>query len=385
VIEGTIIGAYRVRDKLGEGGMGAVYRADHTLLGRPAAIKVLLPSLSSSEDIVTRFFNEARAVSSIADPGIVQVFDFGYHTDGSAYIVMELLIGEALDARLRRLGRLAPADALRLMRQAAAALAAAHGKGVVHRDLKPENIFVIGDLAVTGGERAKVLDFGIAKLTTGGPGRAMTRTGTLIGTPIFMSPEQCTGASNLDHRADIYSLGGVLMCLLTGRPPFLSQGMGELIVAHLREPAPAPSSRVPGLPRELDALVARCLAKRPEDRFASMHDLAQAMAAIEAQLLGIPAFPAYVGSPTPPPSAAPIIARAPAATLGHAPTAVALASPAPVPRAPARPVRRRGLAIAGAIGAAVIGAIVALIVGGSGGASAGAPAPPHTSAASGAR
>ncbi len=359
--EGTIIGAYRVKDKLGEGGMGAVYRADHTLLGRQAAIKVLLPSLSANEEVVTRFFNEARAVTSIADPGIVQVFDFGYHSDGSAYIVMELLQGEALDVRLRRLGRLAPADALRLMRQAASALAAAHGKGVIHRDLKPENIFVIGDPAVTGGERPKILDFGIAKLTNDAPGRGMTRTGTMIGTPVYMSPEQCSGAANLDHRADIYSLGCVLMCLLTGAPPFAGTGIGELIVAHLREPAPAPSSRVPGLPREVDELVGRCLAKRADDRYPSMTELARALGAAEGIVLGIPG---YTGGATALPEAmrASMVfgAASPPTTLGGATGATSVSLPEPPPP------RRARTAIIAAIGATVVGAAIAMMLTGGG-------------------
>ena len=128
--------------------MGAVYLAEHTLLGRRAAVKVLQPNLSSNQDIVQRFFNEARAATAIADPGIVQIFDFGYHTDGSAYIVMEFLEGEPLDSRIKRLGRLAAIDALRILRQVASSLAAAHARGIIHRDLKPENIYLVVDRGV---------------------------------------------------------------------------------------------------------------------------------------------------------------------------------------------------------------------------------------------
>ena len=134
--------------------MGTVYLGEHTLLGRKAAIKVLLPSLSANEEIVKRFFNEARAVTRIADPGIVQIFDFGHHTDGSAFIVMELLEGEPMDKRLKRLGKFGLIECLRLMRMICTSLAAAHAKGIVHRDLKPENIYIVSDPAVTGGERA---------------------------------------------------------------------------------------------------------------------------------------------------------------------------------------------------------------------------------------
>jgi serine/threonine protein kinase len=277
---GSVIGSYRVTKKLGEGGMGAVYLGEHSLLGRQAAIKVLLPMLSARQDVVNRFFNEARATTAIADPGIVQIFDFGYHTDGSAFIVMEFLDGEALDARLQRLGRLHPLDALRIARQLAQSLAAAHAKGIVHRDLKPENVFLVSDHEVVGGERVKILDFGIAKLADDHPGKVKTHAGALMGTPVYMSPEQCRGAGDLDHRSDIYALGCVLFHLLVGRPPFDGDGIGEIIVQHLREPAPAPSSRAPGIPPEVDSIVLYCLAKAPGERFQNMTDLANAIGAV---------------------------------------------------------------------------------------------------------
>ncbi len=309
MVEGTTIGAYRVVHKIGEGGMGVVYLAEHTLLGRKAAIKVLLPQLSAHQEIVQRFFNEARAVTQISDPGIVQVFDFGYHSDGSAYIVMELLEGEALDKRLERIGRMSPLDTLRLMRLVSTSLAGAHGKGIVHRDLKPENIYIVGDPAVTGGERAKILDFGIAKLSSDDPNVLKTRTGMVMGTPVYMSPEQCRGAGNIDQRSDIYSLGCVMMAMLTGRPPFEGEGSGELIAAHLREPPPRASSRLPGLPEYMDNLLFRCLAKSPDERFQTMAQLAETLAVAEQMIVraGAPTIaaelPAYVASGlTPPPS-----------------------------------------------------------------------------------
>jgi serine/threonine-protein kinase len=146
MIAGTQVGAYRVLQQIGEGGMGSVWLAEHAMLGRRAAIKVLHAAFSAQPEIVTRFFNEARAATAISDPGIVQIFDFGNHVDGSAYIVMELLEGETLDKRLARLGRLTVADALRVMRQVASSLGAAHSRGILHRDLKPENIFLVRDL-----------------------------------------------------------------------------------------------------------------------------------------------------------------------------------------------------------------------------------------------
>jgi ABC-type phosphate transport system substrate-binding protein len=256
--------------------MGAVWLAEHIALGRRAALKMLHPEFSNRPDIVTRFFNEARAATAISDPGIVQIFDFGQHTDGSAYIVMELLDGEPLDRRLRREGALGLGDALRLMRQVASTLGAAHARGIVHRDLKPENIFIVRDPEVPGGERAKVLDFGIAKLA-GDPGTARTHTAAMMGTPTYMSPEQCRGAGYVDQRSDVYALGCVLFTLTIGRPPFLAEGAGEIIAMHLREPAPTPSQLRPGIPPELDQLVLRCLAKDPAHRFSTAAELAIAI------------------------------------------------------------------------------------------------------------
>ena len=320
--EGTTIGAYRVLHKLGEGGMGAVYVAEHTLLGRKAAIKVLLPALSASDEILQRFFNEARAVTQIADPGIVQVFDFGRHTDGSAFLVMELLEGETVDRRLERVGRLSPIDGVRLLRLICRSLCTAHARGIVHRDLKPENLIIIGDPAVTGGERPKILDFGIAKLSHSEPGALKTRTGMMMGTPVYMSPEQCRGAGDVDHRADIYSIGCVMITMLTGRPPFDGDASGDLIVAHLREPPPLIASRIAGAPAVLDTIAQRCLAKAPADRFATMAELVAALDAADAMLTRGEARAAGAGA-TPMPwqptaTGATATLRAPVTTLGGA-------------------------------------------------------------------
>jgi tRNA A-37 threonylcarbamoyl transferase component Bud32 len=360
-----MLGTYRIVKKLGEGGMGAVYLAEHALLGRRAAVKVLQPALSANQDIVQRFFNEARAATAIADPGIVQIFDFGYHTDGSAYIVMEFLEGEALDARLKRFGRLAPEDALRILRQVAASLHAAHGRGIVHRDLKPENIFLVPDREVAGGERAKILDFGIAKLTNDAGSKVKTQTAAIMGTPVYMSPEQCRGAGYVDHRSDLYSLGCVLYHLLVGRPPFDGEGVGEIIAAHLREPAPVPSALAPGVPPAVDALVARCLAKQPEARFATAAELAETCAALLSaapSMVGPAPNPGYAAAPTPSVPAVTTLSGA----AGAAPTAGATA--------PAQPRgSKRGLVIAlGAVGAVAAG-VIAIVVASSGGGDRTAP------------
>ena len=278
--QGSEVGAYRVIAQIGAGGMGEVWLAEHVALGRRAAIKVLRPELSSRAEIVARFFNEARAAAAIQDPGIVQIFDFGTSTDGSAYIVMELLEGEPLDRRLARLGALPTADVLRLARQIATSLGAAHARGIVHRDLKPENIFVVRDPEVRGGERAKILDFGIAKLA--GTASVKTQTAAMLGTPTYMSPEQCRGAGQVDARSDVYSLGCVIYRLVTGRAPFDADGAGEIIAMHLREPAPRASKIAPLVPRALDELIARCLEKDPEQRFASAAELASELAKLVA-------------------------------------------------------------------------------------------------------
>jgi serine/threonine-protein kinase len=275
--EGTQIGAYRIVKPLGAGGMSEVFIAEHALLGRRAAIKVLRARLSRQSDIVRRLFNEARIMTAIANPGIVQIFDFGFHVDGSAYIVMELLEGETLDARLARRGPLAIAEALHLVRQVASALCAAHAFGVVHRDLKPENIFLARDIEVTGGERAKILDFGIAKLM--GEDASATQESVVLGTPSFMSPEQCRGAGTVEQRSDVYSLGCVLFTMVTGRPPFAQAGLAELLAMHQLEPAPVASQHAPGIPPLVDHLVLRCMAKDPAERFTAC-ELARAIGAV---------------------------------------------------------------------------------------------------------
>jgi len=263
--------------------MGAVFLGEHTLIGRRAAIKVLHRERSAQRENLERFFNEARATSAVEDPGIVQIYDFGTTVDGTAYLVMEFLDGESLSKRLRRLGRLQPHDAVRITRQVAGSLAAAHALGIVHRDLKPENLFMVRDNETSAGERPKILDFGIAKLGDDIHERFKTRTGQVMGTPAYMSPEQCNDTGKIDQRTDVYSLGCVLFHLLTGRPPFDVDGVGATIAAHLKEPAPIPSS-VANVPAIVDPLVARCLVKRADDRFANMLELQRACDAVLEQL-----------------------------------------------------------------------------------------------------
>jgi serine/threonine-protein kinase len=272
-----VVGSYRIIAKIGEGGMGAVYVAEHTLLGRQAAIKVLQREMSHRQDLVTRFFNEARAATAVKHPGIVEIYDFGYHTDGSAYIVMEYLEGETLAARLRRTGTQPAVRVAALGRQVAGALGAAHAKGIIHRDLKPDNIFIVRDPDIADGERTKILDFGIAKLATGDrAGMSKTRTNEVMGTPTYMSPEQSKGAGNVDARTDLYALGCILFEMVCGRPPFVAEGGGEVMAQHIFAPVPAPSSIAPVTP-QVEQFLLRALAKEPAQRFQSAEEMSAAL------------------------------------------------------------------------------------------------------------
>jgi len=252
--------------------MGQVYLAQHQCIARHVAIKVLLFELSSNERVIECFFTEAQATSLIRHPGIVEVLDCDM-LEGQAYIVMEYLEGESLAGYLARLGgKLDDAPfALAIVGQVARAVGAAHATGIVHRDLKPDNVFLSAnrrDARVV----PKVLDFGIAKVALDGVS-SQTRTGTVIGTPAYMSPEQCKGGKAVDGRSDIYSLGCILYEALCGRAPFVREGMGEMIVAHVAEAPDDPRKLAPDLPAGLCALVLRMLAKSPDDRPASMDAL----------------------------------------------------------------------------------------------------------------
>jgi len=288
---GETLGSYRIVGRLGAGGMGEVYLAEHARIDRRAAIKVLLPELSHNQEVVDRFFAEARATSSIHHPGIVEVLDCDVHPSGRAYIVMELLEGENLGARLGRepgFGRNVD-RVLALAGEVTDAIAAAHAKGIVHRDLKPDNIFLANAPRAALGFIAKILDFGIAKLIGDGDanrgGSMRTRTGSMLGTPAYMSPEQCRGASRVDHRTDIYSFGCIVYEMLAGQRPFTYEGFGELISAHLTETPKTMAQLGINVAPSIEEWLQRLLAKSPAERFGSMTEVA---AAIEALRSGAP-------------------------------------------------------------------------------------------------
>ena len=276
---GQNIGNYRVTRLLGEGGMGMVYLAEHPTLGRRAAVKVLHPDLAASHEMIERLFNEARAANAIGHPGIVEVSDLGLLPSGTPYIVMEYLEGQSLGARMVQGGRLSLRATLEIADQAASAVGAAHAKGIIHRDLKPDNFFLTPDPHWPGRERLKVLDFGIAKLARRPPTAAdvQTRTGAILGTPRYMSPEQCRDSRDVDHRTDIYSLGVILYEMLAGTPPFVSSSWGEMAHMHIGVKPPDLRALVLDLPQSIERAVARALEKEPAARFQSMAELRQAL------------------------------------------------------------------------------------------------------------
>jgi eukaryotic-like serine/threonine-protein kinase len=283
---GDQIGPYAIVRNLGAGAMGEVYQAHHRHMGRDAAIKVLRAELTEDPEVVSRFFTEARATAAARHRGIVEIFDCDIHRTGRAFIVMEYLRGEDLARRLERAGGIAGdlPGVLAIARQIADALGAAHALGIVHRDLKPGNIFLVGP---EGGDSpvVKIVDFGIAKLINPeGPRHDQTRTGRILGTPLYMSPEQARGAKTIDARTDVYALGCVLFEMIAGRPPFERRGPAEVIVAHLQEPAPRLGSVAPGVPAPLDAVVAAMLAKSPDDRPSTMGDVVARLADAAALL-----------------------------------------------------------------------------------------------------
>ena len=277
-LPGTVIaGKYRLDGMIGRGGMGSVWSTMHLGLGQRVAVKLIAKRYAGSREARQRFDLEAKAAAQLRSRYVVQVFDNGETEDGTPYIVMELLEGESLDHRIERRGPVPLDQALRIVGQVGRALIRAHGLGIVHRDLKPENIFLTRSDEDEAGEIAKVLDFGIAKIKTSDGGGSATRTGTVLGTPLFMSPEQARGLKSVDHRTDLYSLGMVTFTMLTGRNAFSGESFGDILVSICTHPVPSLRTYAAFLPPALDAWMQRVCAKEPGDRFPSVEPMLDAL------------------------------------------------------------------------------------------------------------
>jgi serine/threonine protein kinase len=336
---------YRLDSYLSRGGMGAVYRATHVMLGRPVAVKLINPDLVTSPDIVRRFQREARAVTHLNHPNIVEVYDLGQTADGTLYIAMELVAGESLGEVIRSSGPLPPSRTVNIMRQVVSALALAHRKEIVHRDLKPHNIMITrGD---DGVETAKLLDFGIAKTFEFDANTQLTAAGSTMGTPKYMSPEQAMGMA-VDARSDLYSLGIILYEMLIGEVPFSDPSLPAMLVKHMNELPVPPSQRRPDLQISpaLESIALRCLEKDPAKRF-------QTAGEIGAELQRVPIEAAVDGDAGPMKLPVMPVSQTVEPTVlnrssepGTRPTAAVAAVAAPTPLvAQPRPPRSRSLLV----------------------------------------
>ncbi|MFN0251602.1 MAG: serine/threonine-protein kinase [Kofleriaceae bacterium] len=345
---GLRVGRYQVVRKLGQGGFGILFVGRDVELDREVALKFLRPEHLTRPDVVQRFLQEARSAAKIQHAGIVTVFECGQvsgtntRADDTVYIAMELLHGESLHARLKREKRLAPELAINITRQVCSALIAAHVAGIVHRDLKPDNLFLVPDSAVRGGVRVKILDFGVAKLADGQfDSGVRTHSAMLLGTPMYMSPEQCKSSAKVDRRSDIYAVGCILFQLLCGRAPYEGDA-GELIAQHQLAPIPTPRTFAPDVPPPLEALVTHMLAKAPDDR--------PTMEAVESALAALDATPVAAS-----------VQSSPTATL-DAPTSVTTIHEGVGEQTALEAKRQRRNLVLGAAGVIVFGALLGVIV-----------------------
>jgi serine/threonine-protein kinase len=295
LIGATLAGRYEIVRRIGEGGMGAVYEARHAVIGKRVAVKVLLEKFLTKSDFVARLLQEARLASSIGHENIVDVTDFGTTDDGRSFVVMEFLDGEALSQLIMREAPLPVERSLRIARQVASALGAAHAKGIYHRDVKPENVYLVrrGDA-----DFVKVVDFGISKAVKqggneeGAEAYRLTHTGLLLGTPLYMSPEQARGDEDLDHRVDIWATGVMMYECLTGEVPFRANNYLGIISQVLTHTAAPPSKVRPelGIPDAVEAVVMRAMAKDRAQRYGAMADLERDLERLLAgdQNVGLP-------------------------------------------------------------------------------------------------
>ncbi|MGZ8847683.1 MAG: serine/threonine protein kinase [Pyrinomonadaceae bacterium] len=299
----TLAGKYLVEELIKRGGMGAVYRGKHILMDKRVAIKVLHPSLAVDDHVVARFSREAKAASRISHPHAVSVTDFGEAENGVVFLVMEYLDGRTLKDFIKSKGPMPIDQVSEILRQVAGALDAAHEQGVVHRDLKSDNI-MISD--TKGGEWAKVLDFGIAKIQQpeGVRDVDITAANLVIGTPQYMSPEQCSQSGPIDARSDVYSLGIIVYEMFVGRVPFTGESPTVIMMKQVQDEPPSILEARPDLPPEVGKILARTLAKQPDDRFQTAGELSKALADVATEVEGSIA----VGAPA-------TVANAPVAIL----------------------------------------------------------------------
>jgi serine/threonine-protein kinase len=270
------LGQYRLKQKLGSGGMGEVYLAEHQMMKRPCAVKLIRPEKAGDPRMLARFEREVRATAKLSHWNSIDIYDYGRTADGTFYYVMEYLPGHNIGELVERNGVIPPARSVYLLDQVCAALAEAHGIGLVHRDIKPANIFC----AYRGGvfDVVKLLDFGLAKPTINKPEDVqLTMAGTVTGSPLFMSPEQASGDDTVDGRSDIYSLGAVMYYMLTGQPPFTSENPLKVMIAHASQEVAPLRTINPDIPAELEEIVLRCLEKDPDHRFQDVAALRSAL------------------------------------------------------------------------------------------------------------
>jgi eukaryotic-like serine/threonine-protein kinase len=275
-----IAGKYQLVRMLGRGGMGSVWEATHVSIGTHVAIKFIENAAGRDAEAQRRFHNEACAAAKLQSRHVIQVYDHGVTESGEPYLVMELLRGEPLDARLTKVGRLSLRETAGIVAQICRALTRAHAEHIVHRDLKPENIFLVRELD-SDEEVVKVVDFGIAKFSSGGPGPGSgTQTGALLGTPYYMSPEQAHNSKTVDHRSDLWAVGVLTYRCVVGKLPFDSDSFVDLMFQIVNGPSPVPSKHAPGLPDAFDAWFAKAVARSADERFQSPAEMAQTLAAM---------------------------------------------------------------------------------------------------------
>lgn len=274
VRENQLIGRYRLIEMVGKGGMGEVWRAFHPTLKTEVALKL---TTHNGANELGRFEREIAALTAITHPGVVKIFDCGITEEGFIFYTMELLQGRTLRERIDDVPPLTLRETGEIIQQVASALHEAHSHGIVHRDIKPENILLVA--RPDGGVQAKLIDFGIATQQTLVPSSTLTETGSVLGTPVFLAPEQALGEA-VDGRTDVYALGAVLFACLTGRPPFVEATLTAMLLAHAQKPPPPPSLFVAGLPAGVDDVVLRCLQKNPAARFATAKEMGEAVVAV---------------------------------------------------------------------------------------------------------